>query len=106
MNKKKLYTLQEAALQLRYCDRSVRQFLKEGKLKGLKVLGGRKWLIPEDAIEEFLKGKPYRPYLGPLVDGYIIMDSMPCELYEWLIVNAYKACPLGDGSMVFIRVLR
>ena len=59
-------------------------------------------MIPVDAIEEFLKDKPYRPYYGPLVDGYIVMDSTSRELYEWLIANAYKAYPLEDGNIVFL----
>jgi excisionase family DNA binding protein len=101
-----LYTLQQVARRFHYSDRRIRQWLKEGKLKGFQLPGGRKWLIPKSAAEEFLKGKPYRPYLGPLIDGYIVMDSMPSELYEWLTANSYKAYPLRDGNIVFMRVLR
>lgn len=101
----KVYTLKQVMRLIPYSERSLRRFCTEGKLGAFKLPEGRKWLIPAEAIEEFLKGKPYRPYLGPLVNGYIVMDSMPCELYEWLTVNAYKAYPLRDGSMVFMRVL-
>ncbi len=98
----KLYTVKDASRIVHYCERRVQQWLKEGKLNGLKVPGGRKWLIPKDALEEFLKGKP-RPFLGPLLEGYIVTNSMWDELYDWLIANDYKAYSLKDGDMVFIR---
>jgi excisionase family DNA binding protein len=105
--RRKPYTLKQLARRIPYTERTLRRMCKDGRLKGaFQLPGGRKWLIPAEPIEEYLTGKPYRPYLGPLVNGYIVMDIMPGELYEWLTANSYKAYPLRDGNITFIRVLR
>jgi excisionase family DNA binding protein len=44
----------QAAQQLRYSPRRVRQLLVEGTLRGIKVEGGRKWLIPKQAMYRYL----------------------------------------------------
>ncbi len=44
------YTVKEAAQILRVHPRTVRRWLKEGKLKGKKI--GRIWLIPKTEIDE------------------------------------------------------
>jgi excisionase family DNA binding protein len=44
----------QAAQQLGYSPRRVRQLLREGKLQGHKVERGRKWLIPKQAMDRYL----------------------------------------------------
>ncbi|HZA21066.1 MAG TPA: helix-turn-helix domain-containing protein, partial [Dehalococcoidia bacterium] len=46
-------TVEEAARLMNYTPQRVRQLLREGKLKGNKVEGGRKWLIPRREIDLF-----------------------------------------------------
>src|SRR5919106_1689036 len=47
-------SVRQAAQQLGYSPRRVRQLLREGKLQGHKVEGGRKWLIPKPAMDRYL----------------------------------------------------
>jgi excisionase family DNA binding protein len=47
-------TVEQAAERLGYSPRWVRQLLREKKLQGIKVEGGRKWLIPRGEIDRSL----------------------------------------------------
>jgi len=49
------YSADEAASLLRVTERSIGRFIKRGRLKGSWV--GRRWLISNLAIENFLKGQ-------------------------------------------------
>ena len=53
----RIFTVSEAAAELRLCPNTVRKFLHEGRLKGIRTgpYAG-KWRISERAIEEFLRG--------------------------------------------------
>lgn len=48
-----IYTAEEAATRLKVTLQTVRWWLRDGLLRGSKT--GRKWLVTEDAIQEFLK---------------------------------------------------
>ncbi len=91
--KRKFYTLQEASSLLRYSERRIRQFCIEGNLNAVKLPDGRKWLIPVDAVEEFLNCKRVRHFGEPIIDGYIETDTISLEFYNWLIANGYKLVP-------------
>ena len=54
-----LYTVEEAAQHLKTTARTVRDWLKAGKLRGLRV--GQQWRISESAIDAFL-----HPPLSPV----------------------------------------
>lgn len=49
---KKLLTPEEVAEYLRIPVRTLRYWLREGRLKGVKV--GTQWRIPEEELERFL----------------------------------------------------
>lgn len=49
---KKLYTLEQAAEYLIVPKQTVSKWLRDGRLKGIKV--GGLWRIPEESLEEFL----------------------------------------------------
>ena len=48
-------TVQEVARLTNYDHRRIRQFLREGKLQGHKLEGGRKWIIPRGEIDLILR---------------------------------------------------
>ncbi len=48
-----VFTPEEVAKKLKINLQTVRKFLREGKLKGIKV--GTNWRIPEDRFNEFLQ---------------------------------------------------
>lgn len=50
----RVYTVPELVKLFRLNPQSVRNYLKDGRLKGRKV--GTKWLVTEEAIREFLNG--------------------------------------------------
>jgi excisionase family DNA binding protein len=58
----KLLTPEEAATRLNVSPRAVREWLRQGKLRGVKV--GRLLRVPESAIAEFLK--PTGPQAPPV----------------------------------------
>lgn len=113
---KKFYTLQEASSLIRYSERRIRQFCIEGDLKAVKLPKGRKWLIPVNAVEEFLNCERVRHFLGYTMDRYvncervrhllgytmdryveenmlIVTDTIFLEFYNWLIANRYEPEP-------------
>lgn len=47
----KYYTLQEAAITLKIRVRTVREWIKSGKIKAVKAENGWYWKIPESEIE-------------------------------------------------------
>jgi len=51
---KKLFTPEEAAEVLRVKPRTVMEWLRQGKLKGVK-LGGKLWRIRESDLSDFIK---------------------------------------------------
>ena len=50
-----VYTLQEIEQLIKIPVVTLRTYLRDGKLKGLKI--GRHWRITEEQLEEFLKSK-------------------------------------------------
>ena len=48
----KVYTIEEVAELLHTTRRTLYTYLKEGKLKAVKM--GRKWLITEENLKEFI----------------------------------------------------
>jgi len=51
-----LLTVEEAAKTLKIHPVTLRNWLRKGKIRGVKI-SHRGWRIPESALEEFLKGK-------------------------------------------------
>lgn len=51
----KIYTVPELCELLQMTPQSVRKYLNEGKIKGIKA--GGKWVVSEEALREFLKGE-------------------------------------------------
>lgn len=91
--KKKFYTLKEAATLFNYSERRFRQFCQGGDLPAIRLHDGGKWLIPVDAVEEFLNCKRPRRFGEPIIDGYIVTDTISLEFYNWLTANGYKLVP-------------
>lgn len=55
-NQKIIYlTVQEAAKQIRYSPRQVYRFIRDEQLTVSKPKGGRKYLIAQDAVDEFIQ---------------------------------------------------
>lgn len=54
-NQSEILTVQEIADYLRTTIRTVRNLIRKGKLKGIKV--GRTYRVPREAFEEYLKGQ-------------------------------------------------
>lgn len=51
----KIYTLEEVAEMLQVTRRTLYNYLKDGRLKGNKVVG--KWIITEEQLKDFIEGK-------------------------------------------------
>ena len=47
----KLYDVEELASLLDVQEKTIRAYLRDGKIKGRKI--ARKWYIPEDALQEY-----------------------------------------------------
>ena len=52
MSDLRIYTLKEVADILKVTRRSIYNYIKEGKLKAVKI--GREWRVTEDALKAFL----------------------------------------------------
>jgi len=52
-----VYTPEEVSEILKISVRTIREYLKQGKLKGSKI--GTKWRITEEQLKEFLKENGY-----------------------------------------------
>lgn len=55
MTEKKVYTIDELVDMLQVTRRTIYNYIKEGKLKAVKI--GKYWRIPDKALEEFLTPK-------------------------------------------------
>lgn len=53
MGEIRLYDIKEVAEYLKLSTRTVQQYIKDGKLKAKKI--GKKWIITEDTLREFVK---------------------------------------------------
>lgn len=53
----KLFTVEEAAKLFSVKPLTIRQWLREKKLRGVKAPGGHFWRIPESAIDELANQK-------------------------------------------------
>ncbi len=51
---KELYTIDELADFLRVSPRTIRRYLKDGKIKGFKV-NGKAWRFSDDEVARFIK---------------------------------------------------
>lgn len=51
----KTYTVEEVATQLDISPRTVREYIRKGKLKAVKI--GNKYIISEDNYRDFVNGK-------------------------------------------------
>lgn len=49
-----IYTIGQAAEKLSVSDYTLREWLRNGKIKGSKIGNGRLWRITEDQIKEYL----------------------------------------------------
>ncbi len=52
----KLLTVQQVADQLQVRPKTVREWLKSGQLKGVKI-GGRQWRVKESDLQAFVDGQ-------------------------------------------------
>ncbi len=50
-NESEVIGIKEISIATNYSDRQIRRFLKAGLIKGGKLNGGRKWIIPKSEIE-------------------------------------------------------
>lgn len=51
---KEIYTLHEVEELLKVTQRSLYNFIKDGRLKAFKV--GREWRVTEEALNDFMRG--------------------------------------------------
>lgn len=51
---KNLYSVEDLVEMLNLSDRSIRLYLREGKIKARKI--GLRWFVTEKNLEEFLEG--------------------------------------------------
>ncbi|HEV8718012.1 MAG TPA: helix-turn-helix domain-containing protein [Candidatus Binatia bacterium] len=56
----KILTVQQAAEQLQVSERTVYEWLRNGKIPGRKI--GKVWRLSEDAIVDFLRGEAPENY--------------------------------------------
>jgi len=81
----RLLTPEEVAKKLAMSVKSVRNWLRQGKLKGIKV--GRLWRIRESDLEEFLKmgeSPPLRSYSKSQIEEFLKLDKLDPRLAEKL----------------------
>ena len=81
----RLLTPEEVAKKLAVSVKSVRNWLRQGKLKGIKV--GRLWRIRESDLEEFLKmgeSPPLRSYSKSQIEEFLKLDKLDPRLAEKL----------------------
>ena len=81
----RLLTPEEVANKLAVSVKSVRNWLRQGKLKGIKV--GRLWRIRESDLEEFLKmgeSPPLRSYSKSQIEEFLKLDRLDPKLAEKL----------------------
>ena len=54
MNEIKTYTVNEAETILKVKNKTIRSYIKDGKLKASKI--GKRWVIRHEDIEKFING--------------------------------------------------
>ena len=52
----KMYSVKDMAVIMEVSERTIFNYIKEGKLKGAVKIGGR-WKISEENLRDFLQGK-------------------------------------------------
>ena len=79
-------TVQQAARQLGYSDRRVRQLLNEGRLQGHKVDLGRKWLIAREQIGRLSHTRhgPTEPGTDQQRGDNLHQEELQSLLSKWL----------------------
>jgi excisionase family DNA binding protein len=76
-------TPEEVAQKLKISPYTVRRLLKERKLRGIKIAGGRYWRIRRRDFEDYLNNQEYPPtQLSPGMETAIL--SEPALRKEWL----------------------
>lgn len=50
-----MYKIKEVAEIISYSERTIRQWIKDGKVKAVKIMS--EWRIPEDEVERLKKGE-------------------------------------------------
>jgi len=95
----KLLTPEEAAERLAVSPKGVKNWLRQGKLRGCKV--GRLWRISESALSEFLVSKK------DVEVGWLELDLSELgnvEPYDWGVQTAQPGLPVryvaGQGLIV------
>ncbi len=76
-------TPEDVAQKLKISTYTVRRLLKERKLRGIKIAGGRYWRILRSDFEDYLNKQDYLPAeLSPGMETAIL--SEPALSKEWL----------------------
>jgi excisionase family DNA binding protein len=55
-----LFTVDEAASQLKIHSGTLRKMLRDGSIRGMKF-GAREWRVPASALREFVESKMQKP---------------------------------------------
>jgi acetyl-CoA synthetase len=55
----KLYTVEEAAAEIKISPQTMAKWLRAGKIRGVRV--GRLWRVPESALDEIAQGGTKKP---------------------------------------------
>jgi len=63
-----LLTPEEAAKRLQVSHSTIKRWLRNGDLKGVKP-GGKVWRVEEDALEQFITASANIPQSNPSSDG-------------------------------------
>lgn len=50
-----MYRIKEVAQELGFTERAVRQWIKDGKIKAVKIMS--EWRIPKDEVERLKRGE-------------------------------------------------
>jgi excisionase family DNA binding protein len=50
-----IYTVKEAAKELKVCDRTLKNWLNTGTIKGFRL--GKRWRISQEEINRIMEGK-------------------------------------------------
>jgi len=110
----KWLTVKELAEQLRYDERTVRDWLKKGVIKGSN-LTGRKWLVrPEDLEEYRLRGIPQpgkgqatrdevRVALGQLVDAMWLPSVAGVPVVPLTGQRAFRVTDIGGRPFYWVE---
>jgi len=76
-----LLTPGQVARQLQVKERTVSEWLKTGRMRGVRV--GRLWRVPEESVQAFLAGaserKPLREYTRRQIEEFLADDVIDAE---------------------------